>query len=75
MTVPLHETLPPALADALGQIIAQARREWMQELEVLKAERRALIAEIRLAALGKAPADPDSAAPVPTKPTKPKVGA
>ncbi|MCP4562547.1 MAG: hypothetical protein GY873_39190 [Bosea sp.] len=48
----LEHTLPDALADALGKIVADCRKEWMQELETLRAERRALIAEIRLAAAG-----------------------
>lgn len=46
------DLIPEALAEALGQVVAQARREWERELELLRAERRALVAEIRLAALG-----------------------
>ncbi len=68
----LEHTLPDALADALGQIVAQVRREWMAELEHIKAERRALVAELRLAALGEATPAP-TPAPV-AKGGKPKSG-
>lgn len=50
--MPADDTIPDALADALGRVVAECRREWQQELELLRAERRALVAELRLAALG-----------------------
>ncbi|CAN7343360.1 hypothetical protein [Bosea sp. LjRoot237] len=54
------DLIPEALADALGKIVADCRREWLAELEQLRTERRLLVAELRLAALGittEAPAD------------------
>lgn len=60
----LEHTLPDALADALGKVVADCKREWERELETLRAERRALIAELRLVALGgttEQPAAADSA--------------
>lgn len=53
-----EDTIPDALADALGKIVADCKREWMQELEVLRAERRALLAELRLAAAGITTSEP-----------------
>ena len=39
------------LADALGVIVAQIRDEWRKEMGRLTAETRAVIAEIRAAAI------------------------
>ena len=64
----LEDTLPEAVATALGQIIGDLRKQWEQELELLRAERRALVAEIRLAALGgttEQPATADTAKATP----------
>jgi hypothetical protein len=57
--------LPDAvLADCLGQVVAEVRAEIQRELEQLRAETRATIAEIRLAAIEVALArhDPEAAA-------------
>jgi hypothetical protein len=39
--------LPEALRDALGQIIANERREWRRERELIEAQARTVIAELR----------------------------
>ena len=39
--------LPDALRDALGQVIAQQRQEWRRERELIEAQSRATIAELR----------------------------
>lgn len=39
--------LPDALRDALGQIVANERREWRRERELIEAQARAAIAELR----------------------------
>jgi hypothetical protein len=39
--------LPEALRDALGQIIANERREWRRERELIEAQARTAIAELR----------------------------
>lgn len=38
---------PDALRDALGQVIANERREWRRERELIEAQSRAVIAELR----------------------------
>jgi hypothetical protein len=38
------------LADALGRVIAELRAEWQRDLEVIRAEAKAAITEIRLVA-------------------------
>lgn len=43
----LLDTLPDALADALGLVIADQRREWQREAARMAAEARATIAELR----------------------------
>ncbi|MBN9457488.1 MAG: hypothetical protein J0I54_12740 [Bosea sp.] len=65
------DTLPDAVADAIATVIREARAGWERELEVLRAERRALVAELRLAALGQPGTQPE---PTPAAPTaaKPK---
>lgn len=40
-------SLPDGLRDALGQVIADQRREWRREREVIEAQSRATIAELR----------------------------
>lgn len=40
-------TLPEALRDALGQVIANERREWRRERELIEAQSRAAIAELK----------------------------
>lgn len=40
-------TLPDGLADALGQVLASARREWRRDYELALAQRDALIAGLR----------------------------
>lgn len=60
-----------ALAEALGQIVTEVRREWLCELEVLRAERRALIADLRLIAAGMSPSAPEPAPSPPAKPAMP----
>ena len=40
-------TLPEALRDALGQVIANERREWRRERELIEAEARAAVAELK----------------------------
>lgn len=42
-------SLPDGLRAALGQVIADQRREWRRELEVIEAQARATIAELRAA--------------------------
>lgn len=54
------DLIPEALADTLGQVVAKVRAEWHQELELLRAERRALVAELRLTAAGIATPAPAS---------------
>ena len=39
--------LPDSLRDALGQVIANERREWRRERELIEAQARAAIAELR----------------------------
>jgi hypothetical protein len=39
--------LPDALADALGRVIADVRKEWDKDLERMNAESRAIIAELK----------------------------
>lgn len=39
--------LPEALRDALGQVIADQRREWRRERELMEAQARSVIAELR----------------------------
>lgn len=39
---------PDALREALGQVIADQRREWRRELEVIEAQSRQVIAELRV---------------------------
>jgi hypothetical protein len=39
--------LPDALRDALGQVIANERREWRRERELMEAQSRETIAELR----------------------------
>ncbi|CAN7399383.1 hypothetical protein [Bosea sp. LjRoot237] len=65
----LEDTLPEALATTLGQIIGDLRKQWLTELELLRAERRALVSELRLAALGVATPAPAA------EPTMPAPGA
>jgi len=43
------ELLPEALADALGQVVAECRREWQRDLALALAEARAATAEMKLA--------------------------
>jgi hypothetical protein len=38
------------LADALGMICAQMREEWRKEMQLMAAEARAVIAEVKLVA-------------------------
>ncbi|AEI71097.1 hypothetical protein [EBPR siphovirus 3] len=45
----MTDELPDALAEALGSIIADLRKEWRKELEVVTAESRATIAELKAA--------------------------
>ena len=45
----MTDLLPEALVDALGAVVAELRREWRKELEIISAESRALVAEHRLA--------------------------
>lgn len=40
-------SLPDALREALGQVIANERREWRRERELIEAQSRAAIAELR----------------------------
>jgi len=62
--------LSDALVEALAQVVSEVRREWLQELEILRAERRALVADLRLIAAGMAPPSPDTAL-APAKPASP----
>lgn len=65
-----EDTLPDAVAEAIGTVIREARAEWHRELETLRAERRALVAELKLLALAP-PAqqhEPTPAAPTAAKP-------
>ena len=39
--------LPPALCDALGDVIAQCRRDWRDEMRLMQAEARTELAEAR----------------------------
>ena len=41
------DLLPEALADALGSVVADVRRECRREIEIVSAESRAIIAELR----------------------------
>lgn len=41
------DVLPDALRDALGQVIARERKEWQRERELVEAQSRATIAELR----------------------------
>jgi hypothetical protein len=45
----MHTTdaLPEALRDALGQIIADQRREWRRERELIEAQSREIVAQLR----------------------------
>ena len=36
MKLSLSDTLPEALAEALGRVVADCRRQWEQELELLR---------------------------------------
>ncbi len=45
----MTDDLPDALAEALGGIIADLRKEWRKELEIVSAESRATIAELKAA--------------------------
>lgn len=40
-------SLPDSLREALGQVIADQRREWRRELEVIEAQSRQVVAELR----------------------------
>ena len=73
MKLSLSDTLPEALAEALGRVVADCRRQWEQELELLRAERRSLVAELRLAALSGTTPEPAVAEPAkPAAPAKAK---
>jgi hypothetical protein len=41
------DVLPEALRDALGQVIANERREWRRERELIEAQSRETVAELR----------------------------
>lgn len=43
----MDDLLPDALADVLGKVVADARKEWLKEVERIGAEQRAMIAELR----------------------------
>lgn len=45
-------SLPEGLREALGQVIAGQRREWAREREVMEAQSRATIAELRAEVVG-----------------------
>lgn len=45
----MNDTISPALAKSLGKVVADLRREWKKELEVIAAESRATIAELKAA--------------------------
>jgi len=45
-----NDLLPEALADALGQVVADLRREWQLELRAITGEAQAAVAEMKLAA-------------------------
>jgi hypothetical protein len=49
-----HKPLPDAdavLVDVLGRVVAELKLQWQKELQLISAESRATIAEIRAAAL------------------------
>jgi hypothetical protein len=43
----MPETMRAALTEVFGSLLADAKAHWAAELEVLRAERRALIAELQ----------------------------
>src|SRR5215831_6772755 len=42
-----HEVLPDALHEALGQILAEERRQWRRERKLIESEAQKTIAELR----------------------------
>ena len=44
-------TLPDAFADALGYVLAKAELEWQRQMETVKANHRAELAELQGSAL------------------------
>src|SRR5215831_9981730 len=42
-----HEVLPDALHEALGQILAEERRQWRRERELIQSEAQRVIADLR----------------------------
>src|SRR5215472_9897761 len=43
------DVLPDALRDALGQVLAEERKQWRRERELIEAQARAVIADLRAA--------------------------
>lgn len=43
----MRELLPDALADVLGQVVAEIERDWRREFDRLTAESRAVVADLR----------------------------
>src|SRR5215471_21288837 len=41
------DVLPTALHDALGQILAEERRQWRRERELIEAQARAVISDLK----------------------------